>query len=151
MSDFQRIGSTSNTHVGIEFEDLAMRFWARQGLQLQKKHPLHVGVGRIKKSHSFDLGSSTPPVIIECKSHKWTTGNNVPSAKMMAWNEAMFYFSVAPANYRKIFFSLCDTCTRRKISLAEYYVRTYAHLIPVGVEIWEYDIAADAGKQVNKL
>ena len=28
---------------------------------------------------------------------------------------------------------------KRGETLANYYVRTYFHLIPVGVEIWEYD------------
>jgi hypothetical protein len=150
MADFQRTGSTSNTHVGMEFEELAMRFWAKRGLKLDKKHSLLVGVRDVKKPHNFDLGSSKPPVIVECKSHKWTTGDNVPSAKMRAWNEAMYYFLVAPQNYRKIFFSLRDICSRRKISLAEYYVHTYAHLIPAGVEVWEYDVGTNAGCHVNK-
>ena len=63
----------------------------------------------------------------------------MPSAKMTVWNEAMYYFATAPRKYRKILFVLRDVRTTTGESLAEYYVRTYHHLIPPGVEVWEYD------------
>ncbi len=68
-------------------------------------------------------------MIIECKSHKWTSGNNVPSAKMTVWNEAMLYFSLAPESTRKILFVLRDY-SKRNETLAEYYKRLNEHLIP---------------------
>jgi hypothetical protein len=58
---------------------------------------------------------------------------------MTCWNEAMYYFCAAPIEYRKIFFVLKDLSKKRGVTLAEYYLRTYAHLIPAGVELWEYD------------
>jgi hypothetical protein len=97
-----------------------------------------VGVGDAKKMHRFDLGSENPPVLVECKSHTWTQGGNMPSAKMTVWNEAMYYFHVAPAHYRKIFFALKHN--RREMSLASYYLKTHGHLIPDGVELWEFDL-----------
>lgn len=48
-------------------------------------------MGKIKKKHSFDLGCKDKK-IVECKSHKWTSGGNIPSAKLNVWNEAMYYF-----------------------------------------------------------
>ena len=51
----------------------------------------------------------------------------------------MYYFLVLPAGYRKIFFVLRDYSLKRKETLAEYYIRTYRHLIPTDVEIWEFD------------
>jgi len=51
----------------------------------------------------------------------------------------MYYFAVAPHRYRKIFFVLRDIRTKTGESLAEYYVRTYRHLVPPDVEVWEYD------------
>ncbi len=78
-------------------------------------------------------------IYVECKSHKWTSGNNIPSAKLTVWNEAMYYFLVAPKNYKKIFFMIKDYNQKRKMTLAEYYLKTYRHLIPVDVEFWEYD------------
>jgi hypothetical protein len=55
------------------------------------------------------------------------------------WNEAMYYFLVAPTGYRKILFVLRDYSEKRRETLAEYYIRTYSHLIPDDVELWEYD------------
>ena len=92
-----------------------------------------------KKQRQFDLGSDDPPYLVECKSHKWTSGGNVPSAKMTVWNESMYLFLLAPAGYQKILFVLRDFNEGRGESLADYYVRNYSHLIPYDVEIWEYD------------
>ena len=101
--------------------------------------PVEVGVNKLKKTHSFDLGSELPPILVECKSHRWTKGNNVPSAKITVWNEAMYYFNCASKKYRKIFFVLRDERKSTGETLASYYIRNYKHLIPDGVEIWEFN------------
>lgn len=44
-------------------------------------------------------------------------------------------------------FVLKDMSRKRKETLAKYYVRTYRHLIPPNVEIWEYD--TDSGQAVQ--
>lgn len=58
---------------------------------------------------------------------------------MTVWNEAMYYFHLAPEAYERVLFVLRDyseeCCERR----AEYYVRTYRHLMPDGVTIIECD------------
>ena len=105
---------------------------------LQKDHSVQIGVSD-KKDRKFDLGSDEPPILVECKSHRWTTGGNVPSAKMTVWNEAMYYFHLAPKRYKKVLFVLRDFSSRRSESLAEYYVRNHSHLIPDDVKILEYD------------
>ncbi len=137
--NFQRIGSTSNSRVGRDFEQLAMAVLAERGIHVVKNFSIDVGVYRQKKPHSFDLGSEEPPVLVECKSHKWTSSGNVPSAKMTVWNEAMYYFYCGPRKYRKILFVLRHERPRTKETLTHYYIRTYQHLIPKDVEIWEYD------------
>jgi len=48
---------------------------------------------------------------------------------------------LAPDDYRKTLFVLRDYSPKRKETLAEYYLRTYDHLVPSGVEFWEYDEA----------
>ena len=58
---------------------------------------------------------------------------------MTVWNEAMYYFFLAPKRYKKVLFVLRDFNERRSESLAEYYVRNYRHLIPNDVKILEYD------------
>ena len=146
MGNFQRIGSVSNSHVGSDFERTAKVVLAQQRLVVAPKFCLTVGIGSKKKKHAFDLGATSPKVIVECKSHKWTSGGNIPSAKMTVWNEAMYYFAVAPKEYRKILFVLRDYSTKRRATLAEYYMRTYEHLIPKKVEIWEYDEAKKLAK-----
>ena len=109
---FQRDGSISNSHVGRHFEDRARKALATCGLQLNPAHKVPCGLGTVRKNHSFDLGSEDPRVIVECKSHTWTSGGNVPSAKMKNWAEAMFYFHMAPRDYRKIFGFLTQMCAR---------------------------------------
>ena len=135
----QRIGSISNAHVGADFEKAALLFFEKQGKQLTRNFPLKIGVHEKKKKHCFDLGSANPKIIIECKSHKWTAGGKVPSAKMTTWNEAMLYFHLAPKDFRKVFFTLHDKRQTTGETLVAYYKRTYSHLIPEGVEFLEYD------------
>lgn len=141
--NFQRIGSISNAHVGRDFESAAMEALAGQGITVQENYAVEVGVGEKKKKHAFDLGSEFPPVLVECKSHCWTSGSNVPSAKLTVWNEAMYYFHCAPSHYRKILFVLHDTRPSNNESLASYYIRSYRHLIPNDVEIWELRLESD--------
>lgn len=128
-NNFQRVGSISNSHAGRDFELIAQSFFARQGLSLFLDFPVPVGF-LTKKNRKFDLGSSDPAVIVECKSHNWTQGGNIPSAKMTVWNESMYYFHIAPERFRKIFIVLRSV--RGKQTLAELYVRNYGHLIPGG-------------------
>ena len=139
INNYQRDGSQSNAKIGADFENLAKKIIQDElKIILQEQYSLNIGLTeREPKQHNFDLGNES--YIVECKSHKWTSGNNIPSAKLTVWNEAMYYFLVAPKNYKKIFFMIKDYNQKRKMTLAEYYLKTYRHLIPVDVEFWEYD------------
>lgn len=139
MSNFQRTGSISNAHVGRAFELRAQHALFRDGVKVDFNHKVPCGVGDIKKDHAFDLGSETPKVIVECKSHTWTSGGNVPSAKMKNWAEAMYYFHMAPREYRKIFFVERSIRPTSRETLLSYFNRTQAHIIPIDVELWELD------------
>jgi hypothetical protein len=153
INNFQRIGSVSNAQVGRDFEEAAREYFKANSVDLTFGHPLPLGIGRIKKSHTFDLGcndSINGKIIVECKSHTWTSGGNVPSAKITVWNEAMYYFSLAPKDYRKVFFILKDYSTKRNETLGEYYIRTYKHLIPDDVEIMEYDMVGQSVRIINE-
>ena len=147
-ANFQRVGSISNAHVGRGFEVEALKWFRQQDIQLRKDYSVPVGVPGKKKDHKFDLGSGCPPVLVECKSHKWTAGGNVPSAKMTVWNEAMLYFSLAPDGYRKILFVLKDYSDSKGQTLAQYYIKTYWHLIPKDVDIIEYDESTETAKSL---
>ena len=136
----QRVGSVSNAHVGDDFESVAWEFFAKKAITLSRNFAVKIGVSENKKIHCFDLGSHPEKIIVECKSHRWTAGGRVPSAKMAVWNEAMYYFHLAPKDYRKILFVLHDRRTDGGESLLSYYKRTYPHMIPDGVEFLEWDI-----------
>ncbi|WP_320175597.1 hypothetical protein [Maridesulfovibrio sp.] len=114
--------------------------WESQGVKLVRsiKFPIGIDIAKIK-DHAFDLGCTEQKVIVECKSHKWTSGGNVPSAKLTTWNEAMYYFVTAPSGLRKIMFVLRDFCPKHNCTLAEYYIKTNYHLIPSDVEFWEFN------------
>lgn len=144
---FQREGAESNSNVGREFEAWAMEFFRRKCMDLETDVRVEIGVNGTKP-HRFDLGSHKEHVLVECKSHTWTKGRNVPSAKITTWDQAMYYFHAAPPSYRKILFVLRDYCDRRKETLAEYYVRTKAHLIPHDVEIWEFNPTTGSADRV---
>ncbi len=137
-NNFQRVDAASNAAVGSDFETTAHEWFIKEGVRLERNFRAQIGLAK-KKERKFDLGSTEPAVLVECKSHKWTSGGNVPSAKITVWNEAMYYFLLAPTGFRKILFVLRDFNLRRGESLAEYYVRNNSHLIPDDVEILEYD------------
>ena len=144
-TNFQRVGSISNSHVGREFEEAAKLFFAETGVSLQTGFVAPVGF-KVKKSHKFDLGSDEPPILVECKSYTWTSGGNSPSAKIRALNEVMLLFSVSPNHYRKILFMLKHM--RKELTLASHYVKTQGHLIGSNVEIWEFDLNQKKGVRV---
>jgi hypothetical protein len=144
-NSFQRVGSISNAHAGREFEEAARLFLAETGILLQLGFSVPIGF-KVKKPHKFDLGSETPPILVECKSYTWTSGGNSPSAKIRGLNEAMLLFSVAPTHYRKILFVLKHL--RRNVSLADHYIKTQGHLIGPDVEIWEFDLDHKSGDRV---
>lgn len=69
MVKFQRSGSISNAHAGREFEEIALQFFTSLGIKLSHNYSIPVGIEEQKKNHAFDLGSDSPKVIVECKSH----------------------------------------------------------------------------------
>ncbi len=150
VANHQRMGSISNAHVGRDFEAVAQAYFQRtEDLALQRAFPILVGAGSIKKLHRFDLGSADPPVLIECKSHHWTETGNAPSAKIMAFNQAMYFFHLAPQRFRKVLFVLRSEHPSRSETLAQYYVRTCGHLIPPTVSIIEYDDRLEMARYIK--
>lgn len=95
-------------------------------------------IGRPAKDHKFDLASSDGEIIVETKNYTWTSGNNVPSAKMSVLNEAVFYLQHAPKKSRRVLVINMDRHPSRNETLAEYYVRTYRHLLD-DVSVMEFD------------
>lgn len=113
MVQFQRIGASSNSAVGRAFEIVAQQHFSSRGIALEVNYKLKVGINAKKKEHAFDLGSVKQKIVVECKSHKWTTGQNVPSAKLTVWNEVMYYFTLVPKKFKKVLFVLRDYNAKR--------------------------------------
>ncbi|HUM99171.1 MAG: hypothetical protein B7X12_00720 [Halothiobacillus sp. 20-53-49] len=150
MTNHQRVGSVSNAHAGREFEADALAYFAdEEGLPLTTSFSVPLGINDLRKLHRFDLGCKEPAVLIECKSHNWTESGNMPSAKVTVWNEAMYYFLLAPGHFRKILFVLEARHVRRPESLAEYYVRINGHLIPRDVSIIEFNPVSKIARYVK--
>ncbi len=146
MNNFQRKGSKSNTDVGQAFRKRVRdMILARHRIVLHERHSVLCSLrNNQEKTHRFALGSDNPPVIVTCKTHKWTSGDNMPSAKIHAFAVAMFHFHMAPSKYRKIF--VCEQSLRKKDnkSLLEYFLDKYFYLIPPDVELWELPPDSDA-------
>lgn len=139
-NNFQRTNSISNAHAGKDFEDIVKDIFNNMGMVVEEGILVDIGHS-IKKPHRFDLGyaKDNNKIVIECKSHTWTSGDNIPSAKLTVWNEVMYYFSLTPSEFRKILVVKKDHSIRRNETLAQYYVRVHDHLIPHSVEIYEVD------------
>lgn len=137
----------NSTEIGRQFEDLALNYFYAMGIDLWGDFAVPLGVAARKKTHRFDLGSEDPAILVECKAHSWTAGAAMPSAKLTFWNEAMYYFHVAPRRYRKILFVLKQV--RRGESLAACYLRIHGHLVPDDVKLWEFDAATRTGERLR--
>ena len=122
MNNFQRIDSISNAHAGKEFECIARKYFEMLGYKVRENFTISLGFENVKKTHIFDLGGvdlDGANFVVECKSHTWTSGKNVPSAKLTVWNEAMLYFSLVNQSTRKILFVLKDVSQKNQETLAE--------------------------------
>ncbi len=151
MNNFQRKGADSNAQVGRDFEEKVKLYLENQGIGLSSSIAINIGVGKIKKKHKFDLGNIENNIIVECKSHTWTATDKVPSAKITTWDQAMYFFHVAPNEFRKIFIVLKHFSQKRNETLCDYYIRTKEHLIPDDVEIWEFDELENIAKIKKRI
>ncbi len=98
-----------------------------------------IAIGNPPKDHRFDLVSSDLRLVGECKNYTWIESGNVPSAKIGFINEAVFYLSLLPKDTVRFIVMKKDIHPRRKETLAEYYYRTYQHLLE-GVVLFEIDL-----------
>ncbi|MCF7802707.1 MAG: hypothetical protein K9N46_05565 [Candidatus Marinimicrobia bacterium] len=148
MPRHQRRNAESNAQVGKDFEDLAYEHFRNDIPDLTPNFEIPIGI-YAQKPHRFDLGSHAHKTLIECKSHTWTAGGNVPSAKLTGWDQAMLYFYLAPRSYRKIMFVKYVWSEKKQESLCEYYLRTHPHVIPDEVEFWEANEGEDTISRVS--
>lgn len=118
----------------------AKKHFSIQGIKLTNRLAVELGVGPVKKSRNFNLGSDPLSMLVFCRANRWGQGKKkgIPS-KMTGINACMYLFLLAGPGYRKVMFMLRDYDEDKNRTIAEYYIDTYMHLIPEDVEIWEYD------------
>ena len=139
MNTLQRAGSISNSHVCRAFEERTQNVPAEHGIRLAPTARFRVAWAPCGRAMPATSIPGTPKVVLECESHPWTSGGNVPSAKMKNWAEAMFYVHLAPPDFRKIFVVERNVHPGRPESLLTNFLWTQAHMIPPVVEFRELD------------
>jgi len=99
---------------------------------------LPLPIGSPGKNHKFDCVSEDKRIVVECKCYTWTDTGNVPSAKMAALNEAVFYLHFLHESTKKIVVLKKSVCRTKRETLAEYYNRINNHLLG-DIGIYEID------------
>lgn len=116
-------------------EQVKRWYLAEKGVFLS--HPVTLPIGILSKQQcSFDLGSDD--VLIACQVQQWTKRDAVPRDAFVRWSGILYRFSLAPGYCRKI---LAVAASRNQAgeSLARVFVVSHGHLIPPGVEIWQFE------------
>ncbi len=131
------MSNSDNPRNGAIFQSKVLGWYQKQygpGFELEKK----ISIGNPPKEHKFDIVNVERHIVIECKCYSWTATGNIPSAKMGFTNEAAFYLTFLPAYFEKYIVMLKSHHFKRQESLAEYYFRTYRHLLG-SIQVAEYD------------
>lgn len=129
--------NSDNPRVGRDFQRKVLDI-AKDRFKMAFVEEKAVLIGNPPKEHRFDVVSVDGSIIIECKCYTWTNGGNVPSAKMSTLNEAVLYMRSIRTGAKKILALKKDIRVKNKESLAQYYCRTYGHLL-YDIEVWEID------------
>ena len=131
------MSNSDNPKRGADFQRKVRDWFTKKynkNFELEKK----IAIGFPAKDHKFDIVCNSDKIAIECKRYTWTETGNVPSAKMGFTNEAAFYLSFLPDEYEKYIVMYYSYNFKRSETLAEYYYRTYKHLIG-GIHVLEYN------------
>ena len=130
--------NSENPRVGREFQEkvqLSLEDYFDTGFVQEMVIP----IGKPPKDHKFDIASKDKSIVVECKNYTWTDSGNVPSAKLMGLDEAVFYFSFLK-NKTKILCMKKATHKSKEETLAEYYVRVHGHLLS---DVSIYEVSED--------
>jgi len=136
-----------NPGKGKQFQEKAAELLSER-FQVEFQLDYSIAIGYPPKDHRFDLVSSDLRHVGECKNYSWTKSGNVPSAKMGFVNEAVFYLSFLPKDIVRFVVMRKDIHRRRDETLADYYCRTYHHLLQ-GVFVLEIDLENNTVRKVG--
>ena len=131
--------NSDNPHVGRKFQE-SVKLILEKKFCTSFEQEAAVAIGKPAKDHKFDLANEDRSIVAECKCYTWTDSGNVPSAKLMGLDEAVFYFSFLPVGTKKILCMKRATFRGKAETLAEYYVRVHGHLLG---DVFVYEIADD--------
>ena len=131
------MSNSDNPRIGKEFQQHVHRLLSSYfGNTFTLEYP--IAIGNSPKAHRFDIVSEDCKTVVECKCYTWTSTGNIPSAKMMGLNEAVFYMSYLPSETLKIIAIRKSIHPTKTETLAEYYNRINGHLLS-GIRILEID------------
>ncbi len=116
--------NSENQHVGRKFQEFVQSI-LKEKYNTYFEKEVAIPIGKPLKNHKFDLANEDRSIVAECKCYTWTGSGNVPSAKMMGLNEAVFY--------------------GKSETLAEYYVRVHGHLLK---DVYVFEISDDRSMKV---
>ena len=131
--------NSENPHVGRRFQE-SVKLILEKKFCTSFEPEAMVAIGKPAKNHKFDLANDDRSIVAECKCYTWTDSGNVPSAKLMGLDEAVFYFSFLPTETKKILCMKKATYRGKTETLAEYYVRVHGHLMG---DVFVYEISDD--------
>ena len=126
-----------------------MKEWFELARKISYQMEKAIPIGTPGKNHKFDLAEATGNVAVECKCYTWTETGNVPSAKIRSINEAAFFLSFLPDTMEKIIVMAKATPQKHKETLAEYYHRSYGHLLGT-IRVMEYDVSTNTMKNIEE-
>ena len=131
--------NSDNPHVGRKFQE-SVKLILEKKFCTSFEQEAVVAIGKPPKGHKFDLANEDRSIVAECKCYTWTDSGNVPSAKLMGLDEAVFYFGFLPVGTKKILCMKKATFQGKAETLAEYYVRVHGHLLG---DVFVYEISDD--------
>ena len=131
--------NSENPHVGRKFQE-SVKLILEKKFCTSFEQEAAVAIGKPAKDHKFDLANDDRSVVAECKCYTWTDSGNVPSAKLMGLDEAVFYFGFLPVGTKKILCMKKAVYHGKAETLAEYYVRVHGHLLG---DVFVYEISDD--------
>lgn len=59
------MANRDNPRLGAEFETAVRELFGRQGINLEKDFTIDLGAANLQRPRKFDLGSRSPPIIVE--------------------------------------------------------------------------------------
>jgi hypothetical protein len=111
---------------GAAFCELTRRAIATT-LGMDVETEVSLPVGSPPRPHKFDLATPDRAYIGEAKAFTWTSGNNIPSAKISTVKEALQFLHALPQETRTFVVMRRDLRISTGEALADYFVRLHGH------------------------